>query len=151
MNNEFKRMMELAGLNEIKINEPNRFIKLNLPFDPTDRVRISIDDINHEYDNLMDNIVAANPQIDPKFFRIHYDYVAGDVMDTIDSDYNGEVTVPEFYKIYFEWLWANLVSDLDRFTWEEVDQRQLKYNHMSDEFVDGAMNSKWLVVPDVTA
>ena len=150
MNHEFKRMMELAGLTEIKINKPKVFTRFNLPFDPADRIKIPIDDIDHEYSNLVDNIVDANPQIDPKFLRIDggiYD----DTMDTIDSDYNGEVTVPEFYKIYFEWLWANLVADYSKFDDHEISDRDFKYGHMRSEFADNVMGGKWLVVPDVTA
>jgi hypothetical protein len=41
MNHEFKRMLELAGLTEIKVVKSSNFTKLKLPFDPNnDNIRI---------------------------------------------------------------------------------------------------------------
>jgi hypothetical protein len=147
MNHEFKRMQELAGLTEIKINKPKHFIKLNLPFKSTDNIKIPEGDLYNNWNELINDLVRLNPQINSEFFLRHHG-INDDVFD--DIGHQGEATTPEFYKIYFSWLWANLVSNINKFEWDELVERERKYSSMRNEFVDNAMNGRWLVVPDVT-
>jgi hypothetical protein len=149
MNHEFKRMLELAGLTEIKVNKPKHFIKINLPFKSTDNIKIPIDDLDAKYDDLINDFIRINPQINPEFF-LNHNGLYEDVLDTIAHKYNQEATIPEFYKVYFYWLWANLVSNINKFEEDELEERERKYGSMRNEFMSNAMNGKWLAVPGVT-
>lgn len=163
MNKEFKRMMELAGLNEIKVNKPLDFIKLNLPIDPTNgntKIHFNDDyrnDTEDKYSQLVKNLIKLNPQIDAEFFLEDHSGLPEDVMYHIlynpdDNNPRGErgVTMSEFYKIYFSWLWANLVADYGKYEEDEIDLRYDQYGPMRDEFADNAMKGRWLKVQGVT-
>jgi hypothetical protein len=150
MNQEFKRMQELAGLTEIKINKPKHFIKLNSPFKLTDSIKIPIDDLENNFDSLINDLIKINPQINPELFLAH-DGIYEDVIDTIYHQYNQEATIPEFYKTYFIWLWANLVANYSKYEDDEIEERGNKYGSMRGEFADNAMKGRWLAVPEVTS
>ena len=150
MDKEFKRMMELAGLTEIQIKKPNRVIKLNLPFKSTDSpIKIPLGDLENHYKDLINDLIKLNPQINPKFFLSH-DGLQEDVFHDLYEKYNDEASIPEFYKSYFSWLWANLTADYDEYENDAIDIRWDQYNHMRDEFTDNAMNGKWLKVQGMT-
>jgi len=151
MNHEFKRMQELAGLTEIKINKPKHFVKLNLPFDSTNsNIPIPVDEYKDKYDSLIEDLINLNQQIDPKFFLLNHAGMHDDIFDTLYD--NDGATVSEFYEIYFGWLWSNLVINYNQYSDEEVDNRINQYinSGMTKEFVDNAMKGKWLTVAGVT-
>lgn len=152
MNSEFKRMIKLAGLAEIKVNKPKHFLKLNLPFNSTNsNTPIPVDEYEEKYSDLIEDLINLNPQIDSKFFLLDHDGLHEDVMDTLYTD-APEATISEFYRIYFGWLWSNLVINYNQYSREEVDNRINQYliNNINKEFVDNAMKGNWLVVAGVT-
>ena len=156
MNHEFKRMLELAGLTEIKVNRPPDIIKIKLPVDPVNDktkvpIEIPIEDLEAKYDDLIKDFIKINPQIDPQFLEFENDGLFNDIVDTLDTKYPDGATVSEFYRTYFYWLWANLVSDYSKYEDDEIEERETKYGHMRDEFADNAMKGRWLVVSGVTS
>ena len=124
MNAEFKRMMQLAGLTEIKINPPKSYKKLNLPdlsrFADT---LIDIQDIEEHYDDLINDLVKLNPQIDPYLFQADNDGLFSDILDEISYYQQNGVTLKQFYMIYFTWLFATIVYDITKYDEEELDSR----------------------------
>ncbi len=145
------------NLNEIKVNEPKKFIPLKLPVDPTDghtkiivNDNTSSEDFEKEYRNRVETIIKLNPQIKAEFFLKNHGGVPQDMIDTIYSDYPQGVTISEYYKIYFSWLISNLISNFDKYESEEIDERVDKFLDYSDEFVNYATKGRWLVIPDVT-
>jgi hypothetical protein len=155
MNKEFKRMMKLAGLNEIKINKPGTFKKLNLPFNSTNsNTPIPVDELDNNFAELTEDLIRLNPQIAVFFPNQNNNFLDGiydSVLDTLETDYSNGATLKEFYKIYFDWLWAHLVADYSKYSGAEVDARDEQYSHMREEFADYAINGKWLAVAGVTA
>ena len=158
MNKEFKRMMKLAGLTEIKINKPEDFIKLKLPTDPTNgNTKIivndftSVEDFEKEYDVFIKDLIKLNPQISTEFFLKDHTGLPQDVIDTIYTDYPEGVTMSEFYRIYFVFLFSNLISNYDKYEDDEIDNRVDKYLHIKEKFADNAMRGRWLLVPGVTS
>jgi len=144
-------------LNEIKVNEPKKFIPLKLPVDPTDghtkiivNDNTSSEDFEKEYRNRVETIIKLNPQIKAEFFLKNHEGIPQDMIDTIYSDYPQGVTISEYYKIYFSWLISNLISNFDKYESEEIDERIDKFLDYSDEFVSYATKGRWLVIPDVT-
>jgi hypothetical protein len=152
MNPEFKRMIELAGLTEIAIKAPGKFIKLNLPYDSSSDTNVNIpgEEFEGAYNNLIDDLVRLNPQIDPYFFQADNDGLHEDVMDTLFHDHPEGTTLLEFYKIYFKWLFSNLITDFSKYEGEEVDQRNDIFYEYIDEFVNNAMKGRWLKIKGVT-
>lgn len=152
MNSEFKRMMELAGLAEIKVNKPKRFTKLNLPYDSSSdtNVKIPVDELIDAYGDLINDLVRLNPQIDPYLFKADSGGLHDDVLDTLYTDNPGGATLLEFYKIYFQWLFANLIADFDKYDGNEIDERINKFSDYVDEFADNALKGRWLNIEGVT-
>ncbi len=155
MNNEFKRMLELAGLTEIKVVKSSNFTKLKLPFDPNnDNVRIlppNWNDFLEKYDIFVKDLINLNPQINPEFFLLDHGGITNDVEYELSSNHPEGFTMSEFYRTYFYWLWANLVADFANYEDDEVEERENKYSDMRDEFADNAMRGRWLLVPGVTS
>ena len=150
MSTEFKRMMELAGLTEIKVNTPKQSIKLNLPVDAmNDDTKIDYQDLEDHYGELIYDLEKLNPQIDADLFHRTHDGLYEDVMDTIYP--KGGATISEFYKIYFRWLFMNLVADFENYEDDEVTNRSEQYGGKMDEFVNLAMKGRWLIIPEVTS
>lgn len=152
MNPEFKRMMELAGLTEIKVNSPLRFRKLNLPYDSSSdtNVTIPIGELIDAYDDLINDLIRLNPQIDSYLFQIDNDGLHEDVLDTLYTDNPDGATLKEFYKTYFQWLFSNLVIDFNKYESEEIDKRIDKFSNYVDEFADNAIQGRWLNIKGVT-
>ena len=152
MNKEFKRMIELAGLTEIKINEPFRkIIPIKLPYLSLDAdILISNDEFEEIYGDLVHGLVELNPQIDSQFFRANDNGLAEDVLDEL-AKYPEGTTLIEFYKAYFYWLFRNLIFDYGKYEDEEVDKRYDEFNQYADEFAENAINGKWLNIKTVTA
>ena len=152
MSKEFKRMMELAGLAEIKVNEPKRFTSIKLPYLSLDAdILISNDDLEEAYGDLTNGLVRLNPQIDPYFFKADDDGLWNDVMDSISENNPEGTTLIEFYKIYFYWLIRNLVADYDRYEDYEMNGRYDEFDQYTNEFVENAINGRWLNIKTVTA
>ena len=151
MNSEFKRMMELAGLTEITIKPPGKFVKLNLPYDSSSDTNVVIpnEELEGAYEDLINDLVKLNPQIDPYLFQASNNGLWSDVMDTLYSNPEGN-TLIEFYKIYFRWLFSNLIADFSKYEGGEVDQRYDMFYEYIDEFVDNAMKGRWLKIKGVT-
>jgi len=152
-----KATKKYYNLNEIKVNEPKKFIPLKLPVDPTDghtkiivNDNTSSEDFEKEYRNRVETIIKLNPQIKAEFFLKNHEGIPQDMIDTIYSDYPQGVTISEYYKIYFSWLISNLISNFDKYESEEIDERIDKFLDYSDEFVNYATKGRWLVIPDVT-
>jgi hypothetical protein len=153
-------------LRALKINTPESFIKLNLPSNLKDNNKIFIngpfsDDIDSDgtyeeytkkFDSLIEDLIKLNPQIDPELFIKDEGGIQVDVADILDREYPNGVNLYEFYKIYFNRLWSNLIYNPNKYSEDELEIRDNYYDYnRSDEFADNAMNGKWLVVPDVTA
>jgi hypothetical protein len=140
-------MMELAGLNEIIVNKPELYKKLNLPYNPTDEnvnEPIQVESLVHNYPDLIGNLVKLNPQIDPYFFQAYSDGLWNDVNYTLYELDGGSATIEEFYTIYFNYLYANLLFLVNKDNEKEYYAKQPK-------FVESALKGKWLVVPGVTS
>jgi hypothetical protein len=151
MNSEFKRMLELAGLAEIKVNEPKRFTSIKLPYLSLDTdILIPNDDFEEIYGDLVHGLVKLNPQIDSQFFRADDDGLAEDVLEEL-TKYPEGTTLIEFYKIYFYWLFRNLVFDYGKYEDEEVDERYDEFDQYTDEFAENAIKGRWLNIKTVTA
>lgn len=151
MNSEFKRMLELAGLAEIKVNEPKRFTSIKLPYLSLDTdILIPNDDFEEAYGDLIHGLVELNPQIDSQFFRADDDGLAEDVLDEL-AKYPEGTTLIEFYKIYFYWLFRNLIFAYGEYEDEEVNIRYDEFNQYTNEFVENAMKGRWLNIKTVTA
>ena len=155
MNTEFKRMMQLAGLTEIKVNQPKSFKRLNLPPGLPEHADTLIDviELEEKYNDLINDLVKLNPQIDPYFFQADNYYLSDDVMDAINYDHPNGVTLKQFYEIYFTWLFANLIYDPNKYNDEELEARQEKFNHpdQRQEFANNALEGRWLNIADVTS
>ncbi len=153
MNKEFKRMVELAGLTEIKVNEPFRqFIPLKLPYLSLDTdILIPNDDFEEAYGDLIHGLVELNPQINPYFFQVDNNGLWNDVMDSIFENNPEGTTLTEFYKIYFHWLFRNLVADYNRYEDNDMNGRYDEFDQYKNEFVENAMKGKWLNIKTVTA
>ena len=154
MNNEFKRMLELAGLTEIKVNEPFRqFIPLKLPFDSSSNSNVTIpnEELEAAYYELTNDLVRLNPQIDPYFFQADDDGLWSDVLDSIYENNPEGTTLIEFYKTYFHWLFRNLVADYDRYEDYEMNGRYDEFDQYTDEFAENAIKGRWLNIKTVTA
>jgi hypothetical protein len=145
MSPEFERMMKLAGLTEIKVKLPNKFTKLNLPYDSSSDTNVNIpgEEFEGAYNNLIDDLVRLNPQIDPYFFQAENHGLYEDVIDTLLHDHPEGTTLLEFYKIYFEWLFSNLIYIANPNHNDEL-------YHMYPEFIGSAMQGKWLSIPGIT-
>ena len=152
MNSEFKRMLELAGLAEIKVNEPKRFTSIKLPYLSLDAdILIPNDDFEEIYGDLVHGLVELNPQIDPYFFQVNNDGLYEDVLDSIFENNPEGTTLIEFYKIYFYWLFSNLISAYGEYEDNEVEERDDKFDQYTKEFVENAMKGRWLNIKTVTA
>jgi hypothetical protein len=155
MNSEFKRMMKLAGLTEIKVNHPISYRKLNLPPDFLEHADTLIDipELEENYNGLTDSLVQLNPQIDSYFFQIDNSGLFDDVMDAIEYDHPDGVTLRQFYEIYFTWLFANLIYDPNKYNDEELEARQETFNHpdQRQEFANNALEGRWLNIAGVTS
>jgi hypothetical protein len=145
-------MMELAGLTEIVVKSPNKFTKLNLPYDSSSdtNVNIPFGELIDSYDDLINDLVRLNPQIDPYFFQADNDGLYEDVLDILYTDNPDGATLLEFYKIYFQWLFSNLIADFNKYNGDEIDERINKFSDYVDEFADNALKGKWLNVEKVT-
>jgi hypothetical protein len=144
------------NLNEIKVNEPFRqFIPLKLPFDSSGNTNVTIPNDNFEgeygYGDLINNLVELNPQIDPYFFQVNNDGLYEDVLDSIFENNPEGTTLIEFYKIYFHWLFRNLVADYNRYEDNDMNRRYDEFDQYKNEFVENAMKGKWLNIKTVTA
>lgn len=149
-------------LNEIKINSPKKFIKLNLPpnlKDNNDKFFTgeyqNYDFVDYEgfvrqFNDLVDNLIKLNPQIDSELFIKDENGIMQDIADMLYSGYPDGVNLYEFYKMYFNALWPNLVYNVDKYSEDELESRDNYYEDRRDEFADYAMKGQWLVVPGVT-
>ena len=140
-------MMQLAGLTEITINKPESYKKLNLPYNPTDEninEPIQVESLVYNYPDLIDDLVKLNPQIDPYFFQAHSDGLWNDVNDSLYELDGGAATIEEFYTIYFNWLYPNLLFQVNK-------HNETEYYAKQPKFAESAMKGKWLIVPGVTS
>ncbi len=145
----FLKAKKLGSINEIKINKPKRFLKLNLPFDSTNsNTLIPVDELDNNFADLVEDLIKLNPQI--AAFLLNDDGIYNDVIDTLSTDYLDGATLKEFYKTYFYWVWIGLMVD-SKYSNEEINARDKKYGHMREEFVNNALDGKWLAVDGVTA
>jgi hypothetical protein len=155
MNAEFKRMMELAGLAEIKVNHPISHRKLNLPPDFLKHadIPISIPELEENYNDLINDLVKLNPQIDPYFFQANNHMLWVDVIDSIYYDHPNGATIRQFYKIYLNHLLSYLIHDPNKYTDEEIKTRQEKFDYpdQRQKFANDALEGKWLNISSVTS
>jgi hypothetical protein len=119
-------------LKEIAIKKPH-IVKLNLPSNLDDTY--SIDHLDNNFGELIDNLKNINFQIPSEKF-IDHDGIYEDVFDSFYAENITQSTLREFLRMYFTWLYSNLVfTEFNgNESWSEEEQKI---------FVDNAMKGIW--------
>lgn len=119
-------------LKEIAIRRPY-IVKLNLPSNLDDIY--NIDYLDNNFGELIDNLKNINPQIPSEKF-IDHGGIYEDVFDSFGVENITQSTLREFLRMYFTWLYSNLVfTEFNgNESWSEEEQKI---------FVDNAMKGIW--------